>query len=67
LHGEGHALPKAPGPDKPVVFLASGFCWSFFEVADVNVAVSLGVTAVFLAAYLAAVWWIFRTGYRLKS
>jgi len=51
----------------PVVYLVSGFRWSFFEVADVNVEVSLAMTAVFLAACLAAVWWIFRTGYRLKN
>jgi ABC-2 type transport system permease protein len=50
-----------------VVYLVSGFRWSFFEVADVNVAASLAVTALFLAACLTAVWWIFRTGYRLKS
>jgi ABC-2 type transport system permease protein len=51
----------------PVVYLISGFRWSFFEVADVNVAVSLAMTGVFLGACLAAVWWIFKTGYRLKS
>ena len=51
----------------PVVYLISGFRWSFFEVADVSVAVSLGMTAVFLAVCLAVVWWIFKTGYRLKS
>jgi ABC-2 type transport system permease protein len=51
----------------PVVYLVSGFRWSFFEVADVNVAVSLAMTTVFLGACLAAVWWIFKTGYRLKS
>ncbi len=51
----------------PIVYLVSGFRWSFFEVADVNVEVSLAMTAVFLAACLAAVWWIFRTGYRLKN
>ena len=51
----------------PVVYLVSGFRWSFFEVADVHVAASLAATAVFLAACLAAVWWIFKTGYRLKS
>ena len=51
----------------PVVYLVSGFRWSFFEVADVHVAVSLAATALFLAACLLAVWWIFRTGYRLKS
>jgi ABC-2 type transport system permease protein len=51
----------------PVVYLVSGFRWSFFEVADVHVAASLAATAAFLAACLTAVWWIFRTGYRLKS
>jgi ABC-2 type transport system permease protein len=51
----------------PVVYLVSGFRWSFYEVADVHVGVSLAVTALFLALCLAAVWWIFRTGYRLKS
>jgi ABC-2 type transport system permease protein len=51
----------------PVVYLVSGFRWSFYEIADVHVGVSLGMTAFFLAACLAAVWWIFRTGYRLKT
>lgn len=51
----------------PVVYLVSGFRWSFFGVSDVNIAVSLGMTLVFLAACLVAVWWIFKTGYRLKS
>ncbi|WP_395674188.1 ABC transporter permease [Inquilinus sp.] len=51
----------------PVVYLISGFRWSFYGVADVNVAVSLGMTLAFLAACLAVVAWIFRTGYRLKS
>jgi ABC-2 type transport system permease protein len=51
----------------PVVYLVSGFRWSFFEVADVNVGVSVAMTATFLGACLAAVWWIFKTGYRLKS
>jgi ABC-2 type transport system permease protein len=51
----------------PVVYLVSGFRWSFFEVADVNVAVSLGATAIFLTACLIAVAWIFKTGYRLKA
>jgi ABC-2 type transport system permease protein len=50
----------------PVVYLISGFRWSFYGIGDVSVAVSLGMTAVFLAACLAAVWWIFRTGYKLK-
>jgi ABC-2 type transport system permease protein len=51
----------------PVVYLISGFRWSFFEVADVNIEVSLGMTLAFLALCLAIVWWIFRTGYRLKN
>ena len=50
----------------PVVYLISGFRWSFYGVADVNVAVSLGMTLVFLALCLATVWWIFKTGYKLK-
>jgi ABC-2 type transport system permease protein len=51
----------------PAVYLVSGFRWSFYGVADVSVAISLGMTLVFLAACLTAVWWIFRTGYRLKA
>jgi ABC-2 type transport system permease protein len=51
----------------PVVYLVSGFRWSFYENADVSVGLSLGMTALFLAICLAAVWWIFKTGYRLKS
>ena len=51
----------------PAVYLVSGFRWSFYGVADVDLAVSLAMTAVFLVACLAAVWWIFRTGYRLKN
>ena len=51
----------------PVVYLISGFRWSFFEIADVSVAVSLGMTLVFLVVCLAIIWWIFKTGYRLKN
>jgi ABC-2 type transport system permease protein len=51
----------------PVVYLVSGFRWSFFGTADVNVWISLGMTLFFLAACLAIVAWIFRTGYRLKN
>ena len=51
----------------PVVYLVSGFRWSFFSTADVGVGVSLAMTLVFLAACLAVVAWIFRTGYRLKT
>jgi ABC-2 type transport system permease protein len=51
----------------PVVYLISGFRWSFYGLADVQVGVSLGMTLVFLAVFIAIVAWIFRTGYRLKS
>jgi ABC-2 type transport system permease protein len=51
----------------PVVYLISGFRWSFYEIADVNVWISLGMTLFFLVACLAVIWWIFRTGYRLKN
>ena len=51
----------------PVVYLVSGFRWSFYEIADVHVGVSVGMTALFLLACLAIVWWIFKTGYRLKT
>jgi len=51
----------------PIVYLVSGFRWSFHGVADVNVGVSLGMTVVFLVACVVAVWRIFATGYRLKT
>ena len=51
----------------PVVYLVSGFRWSFFGLADVNPAVSLGATLGFLALCLLGIAWIFRTGYRLKK
>jgi ABC-2 type transport system permease protein len=51
----------------PVVYLISGFRWSFYENADVSVAVSIGVTGAFLMICMVTVWWIFRTGYRLKT
>ena len=51
----------------PVVYLISGFRWSFYGIADVSVGVSLGMTLAFLAASLAVVAWIFKTGYRLKT
>ena len=51
----------------PVVYLINGFRWSFYGIADVSVAVSVGMTLVFMLACLATVWWIFRTGYRLKN
>lgn len=51
----------------PVVYLISGFRWSFYGIADVSVGVSLGMTIMFMMLCLGAIWWIFRTGYRLKS
>jgi ABC-2 type transport system permease protein len=51
----------------PVVYLVSGFRWSFYEISDVNIAVSLAMTGLFFVLCLGAVWWIFRTGYRLKT
>jgi ABC-2 type transport system permease protein len=51
----------------PVVYLVSGFRWSFYGTSDVSVEVSLAMVALFLAIGLGAVWWIFKTGYRLKS
>ena len=51
----------------PVVYLISGFRWSFFEVADVSVGLSLAMVLVFLVACLLVVWWMFKTGYRLKQ
>ncbi|KAB2941417.1 MAG: ABC transporter permease [Hyphomicrobium sp.] len=51
----------------PVVYLVSGFRWSFYEISDVNIVASLGMTAVFLLVCLAIIWRIFTTGYRLKA
>jgi hypothetical protein len=50
-----------------VLYLISGFRWSFYDFGDVSVDVSLTMTMLFLALCLAVVWWIFRTGYRLKN
>ena len=51
----------------PIVYLVSGFRWSFFESADVNVGISLGMALMFLAICLAITAWIFKTGYRIKN
>ena len=51
----------------PIVYLISGFRWSFFEISDVNVGMSLLMTFAFLAVCMAVIWWIFKTGYRLKA
>ena len=50
----------------PVVYLISGFRWSFYGVADVHIAVSTGMTLAFLAICLTIVWWVFKTGYKLR-
>jgi ABC-2 type transport system permease protein len=73
LGGSFYSINMLPGVWRtvalfnPVVYLISGFRWSFYGIADVNVGVSLGMTAVFLALALLIVAWIFRTGYRLKT
>jgi ABC-2 type transport system permease protein len=51
----------------PIVYLISGFRWAFYENADVAIGLSLGMVIGFLAACLGVVWWIFRTGYRLRA
>lgn len=73
LGGSFYSIDMLPGVWKtialfnPVVYLVSGFRWSFYGVSDVGVGLSLGMTLAFLVACLAAVTWIFRTGWRLKS
>jgi ABC-2 type transport system permease protein len=65
-----HMLPKfweTVTLFNPVVYLVSGFRWSFYGVSDVSVGVSLAMTFVFLGVCLAIVAWIFKTGYRLKT
>jgi ABC-2 type transport system permease protein len=51
----------------PVVYLISGFRWSFYEISDVNVGISVLMTFAFLGICMAIAWWIFKTGYRLKA
>lgn len=51
----------------PVVYLISGFRWSFYGTADVAIGLSVGMIAVFLAVCLGIIWWIFKTGYRIKT
>jgi ABC-2 type transport system permease protein len=50
----------------PIVYLVNGFRWSFYGVSDVNAALSLGMIVMFMLLCLATIWWIFRTGYRIK-
>ena len=51
----------------PVVYLISGFRWSFYEISDVSVVWSVTITLMFLAICMVTVWWIFKTGYKLKN
>jgi ABC-2 type transport system permease protein len=73
LGGSFYSINMLPPPWQtialfnPVVYLISGFRWSFFGISDVGVGVSLAMIGVFLAGCLAVVAWIFRTGYRLKN
>lgn len=50
----------------PVVYLVNGFRWSFYGVSDVSIGLSLGLTSLFMVLCLAGIWWIFKTGYRLR-
>ncbi len=51
----------------PIVYLISGFRWCFYGIADVNILISFGMTGGLTAVCLAVIWWIFKTGYRLKN
>lgn len=51
----------------PIVYLINGFRWSFYEVSDVSIGVAVGMTLAFLTLCLIGIWWIFRTGYRIKA
>jgi len=72
LGGAFYSVDMLPQPWRtltlfnPVVYLISGFRWSFFDKGDVPVMLSLGVTALFMIAAIAVIAWIFRSGYRLK-
>lgn len=73
LGGSFYSISMLPSPWQeitmfnPVVYLISGFRWSFYGVADVSVGISLSMTLGFLLFCMAVVWWIFRTGYRIKT
>lgn len=51
----------------PVVYLISGFRWAFYGVSDIHIGISVGMTLFFLASCMVGIWWIFKTGYRLRS
>jgi ABC-2 type transport system permease protein len=73
LGGAFYSIDMLPQPWRtlslfnPVIYLVSGFRWSFYGSGDVGVGVSLAFTALFMALCIVVLWWIFRTGYRLKS
>ncbi|HKX55731.1 MAG TPA: ABC transporter permease, partial [Xanthomonadales bacterium] len=73
LGGAFYSIDMLPGNWKtialfnPIVYLISGFRWSFYNTSDVGVTISLGAVLGFLLVCLTIVWWIFRTGYRLKN
>ena len=73
LGGSFYSITMLPEPWQtitlfnPVVYLVSGFRWSFFGVSDVAVGLSLAMTTVFLIICLATIWWMFKTGYRVKA
>ncbi len=73
LGGSFYSITMLPEPWQtitlfnPVVYLVSGFRWSFFGVSDVAVGLSLAMTTVFLVVCLATIWWMFKTGYRVKA
>ncbi len=73
LGGSFYSITMLPEPWQtislfnPVVYLVSGFRWSFYGVSDVNIVVSVGMTTAFMLLCLTGIWWIFKTGYRLKQ
>jgi ABC-2 type transport system permease protein len=73
LGGSFYSIKMLPGVWQqialvnPVVYLVSGFRWAFYGISDVDPAISLGMTLVFMLLCLAAITWIFRTGYKLKT
>ena len=73
LGGSFYSISMLPGVwakialFNPVVYLVSGFRWSFYGVSDVGVGASLAMTLLFMLACLVVVWWIFKTGWRLKT
>ena len=73
LGGAFYSIDMLPPPWRtvalfnPVVYLISGFRWSFFGTSDVSVELSLGMTFLFMLICVGAIAWIFRTGYRLKN